>query len=225
MLAVLLPIAGMACGHGQGPSTTLTGSPQAIPASPAANVAVKTVGGVRLYARGGAWDGLPANLGSTVTPVAVRIENHSGVPIELVYERFALVVANGRTFHPLPLLPLFDPSRSIPSLQPTYQPAGFFIAPRLARTYPRLPAWRSGLARDESLYRLDYRKWTVGLPSRDVLLKGLPEGVLQDGGAISGFLYFDGDARGQHDLTFQADLIAGDWEQRVALIEIPFRIQ
>jgi hypothetical protein len=225
MMVALLPIVVMACGHGQGRPTTVAGSPQALPASPVANVAVKTVSGVRLYARGGGWDGLPANIGSTVMPVAVRIENHSGVPIELVYERFALVIADGRAFHPLPLLPLFDGSAAISSLQPTYQPAGFFIAPRLAPTYPHLPSWRSSLARDESLYRLDYRKWTDGLPSRDVLLKGLPEGVLQDGGVISGFLYFDGDARGQHDLTFQADLIAGDWERRVALIEIPFRIQ
>jgi hypothetical protein len=222
----LLPIAVTACAHGQGSSKTAADdSPQAIPAGPGANVAVRTVEGVRLYARGDAWDGSPANLGSTVTPLAVRIENRSGGPIELVYERFALVAADGREFYPLPLLPLSHPSPAAVSLQPTYQPAGFFIAPRFARTYPRLPAWQSRLVRDESLYRLDYRKWSDGLPSADMLLKGLPEGVLEDGGSISGFLYFDGEARGQRDLTLQADLSAGDGERRVALIEIPFRIQ
>lgn len=160
-----------------------------------------------------------------MTPLAVRIENHSGGPIELIYERFALVATDGREFHPLPLLPLSGRSAATVSLQPAYQPAGFFVAPRFAPTYTRLSAWRNGLARDESLYMLQYRKWGDGLPSPDVLLKGVPEGVLEDGGSISGFLYFDGEARGQHDLTFQADLTAGDWERRVALIEIPFRIQ
>jgi hypothetical protein len=206
ILVALLPIAVAACGQGQGMSKTAAdGSPQAISATPAPNVAVRTVGGVRLYARGDAWEGSPANLGSTVTPLAVRIENHSGGPIEL--------------------LPLSHPSPAVASLQPTYRAAGFFIAPRFARTYPRLPVWQSSLVRDESLYRLDYRKWSDGLPSADVLLKGLPEGILQDGGSISGFLYFDGEARGQRDLTLQADLPAGDGERRVALIEIPFRIQ
>lgn len=224
MLGALLLVA-PTCGHDQRMSVAAQASPQAIPASPASNVAVMDVAGVRLYARGEAWDGSPANLGATVTPLAVRIENHSGGPIELVYDHFALVAADGREFHPLPLLPLSGRSAATSSLTPAYQPADFFIAPRFAPTYSRLPAWRSALARDESLYMLDYRKWSDGLPSPDVLLKGLPEGVLEDGGAISGFLYFDGEARRQGDVTFQADMIAGNGERRMALIEIPFRLQ
>jgi len=213
-----------ACGHAPGISGAAQGSPQAIPAAPAPNVAMMSAGGVRLYARGDAWDGAPANLGAMVTPLAVRIENHSGGPIELLYDRFALVAADGRQFHPLPLLPLSARPGAPAPLQPAYQPAGFFIAPRFAPAYTRLPAWRSALARDESLYRLDYGKWGAGPPSLDVLTKGLPEGMLADGGAISGFLYFEREARGHHDLTFQADLTAGDWKRHVALIEIPFRI-
>ena len=226
MLGLLLSLLVLpACAHDPGMSAGTQSSPQAIPAGPTPNVAVMNVGGVRLSARGDAWDGTPASLGARVTPLAVRIENHSGGPIELLYDRFALVAADGREFHPLPLLPLSGRPGSAAPLQPAYQPAGFFIAPSFAPAYTRLPAWRSHLARDESLYRLDYRKWSDGLPSPDVLSKGLPEGVLEDGGAISGFLYFDREARDHHDLTFQADLTAGDWERRVALIEIPFRIQ
>ena len=214
-----------ACAHAPSLSAAGPGGPQAIAATPSPNVAVMNAGGVRLYARADAWDGAPANLGATVTPLAVRIENHSGGPIELLYDRFALVAEDGREFHPLPLLPLTGRSGAAAPVQPAYQPAGFFIAPKFAPAYGGLPAWRSQLARDESLYRFDYRKWGDGLPSPDLLVKGLPEGVLEDGGAISGFLYFEREAAGHHDLTFQADLTAGDWQRRVALIEIPFRIQ
>jgi len=152
------------CAHDPGMAAA-QGSPQAIPAGPTPNVAVMNEGGVRLYARGDAWDGTPTNLGATVTPLAVRIENHSGGPIELLYDRFALVAADGREFHPLPLLPLSGRPGSAP-LRPAYQPAGFFIAPKFAPAYTRLPPWRSTLARDESLYRLDYRKWGDGCRPR-----------------------------------------------------------
>jgi hypothetical protein len=214
-------LAAPACAHRR-PEVAVTA--QAIPATPGPEVAVVNADGVRIYTSGDAWNGIPASLGSTVTPLAVRIENHSGGPIRLVYERFALVTAGGREFHPLPLLPL-TASSAVGPLQPTFQPAGFFVAPRFAAAYGSLPRWHAALPRDESLYRLDYRQWPAGLPSQDMILKGLPEGVLEDGGSISGFLYFDHQARDYHEVTFRADFTAGDWERRVALIEIPFRIQ
>lgn len=182
------------------------------------------VDGVRVLARGGSWHGSPADLGADVTPIEVRIENTSGSPVRLLYEKFALVAESGRVFYPLPVLPLFTPATKMDSVQPSYASDRFFVAPRLQDAYRTLPAWRDVLPRDESLYRLDYEKWTKNLPTAEIIDKALPEGVLGNGGSVSGFLYFDGEARGQHELLFQANVDDSSGRERIAVITIPFRV-
>lgn len=187
--------------------------------------ALEVVGGVRFSADGNAWRGFPVNLGSDVTPIEVRIHNHSGKPIRLVYERFALVAENGREFYALPLFPLSGESDKTKVLSPIYPSEKFFVAQRLRGVYQTLTPWPNPLPRDESLYRQDLKKWDEDLPTLDMLEKGMPEGVLADGGTIRGFLYFDGDARHEHKLVLTADVSESDRERRVALIKIPFRIE
>lgn len=53
--------------------------------------------GVRLLADGDAWRGSPSDLEQSLTPVAVRLENHSGRPLSVKYEHFELV--GGSRFH------------------------------------------------------------------------------------------------------------------------------
>lgn len=218
--SILLLVAGAGCGYAVTPA----------PRDPTdaawrtGGAAVMVVDGVRLLARGGAWRGVPTDLGADVTPIEVRIENASGKPIRLLYERFALVARNGRTFHPLPLLPLAAGSAKVTPVQPTYASDRFFVAPRLRTAYLSLPAWPEPLPRDESLYRFDYGKWGKSLPTAEIIDKGLPEGVLANGGTVTGFLYFDGEARGEHELIFQANVDDSDGQNRVASITIPFRL-
>jgi len=220
LASIALITAASSCGYG------VTPPPRDPPDADwtAGGAAVMNVKGVRLLARGGAWRGTPANLGADVTPIEVRIENASGKPIRVLYERFALVAGDGRTFYPLPLLPLAAGTAKMPAVQPAYADDHFFVAPRLRTAYVTLPVWGHTLPQDESLYRLDYQKWNQHLPTPNIIDEGLPEGVLANGGTVSGFLYFDGEARGEHDLVFQADVEDSDGDARVALITIPFRL-
>src|SRR4051794_1750294 len=85
-LAVATLLAG--CGHGQlrpaESATTVPGAP---------DYAASEVDGVRVAAAGTGWDGRPTDLGQRMTPVKVRIVNHSGKPLRVLYEDFVLAGA------------------------------------------------------------------------------------------------------------------------------------
>ena len=58
-----------------------------------------------------------------------------------------------------------------------------------------------------------------------MLRMGLPEGVLADGGEISGFLYFEDANKHESRMTFRADIDDGQHGGQLAEIKIPFRVQ
>lgn len=211
----------LACGHGG--KLVPEKSAQVILGAETAAVAV--VDGVRCSANGDAWQGTPKDLTSEVIPVKVRIKNNSGRPIALLYERFSLVGKKGRQYFPVPLVPIPADADSGRPLRPVYAAEKFFVAPKLRNVYRTLEPWPNPFDRNDVLYRRNYAKWGDDLPSRDMLERGMPEGVLGDGGTISGFLYFDGAAAREDRLLFKADVNEGNGDERVALIEIPFRVE
>jgi hypothetical protein len=219
-LLVTWAIAG--CGHGR----MLPGSAaRVVPGAPSAAVAEDN--GVRVAANGDDWSDRPEDLPDRLTPVKVRIVNKSGRPIRILYESFALTGARGRLYRPLPLIPVQHqhPVDSAGTLRPIFAAANFFVAPRYHDIYPSLPAWSEPLPRDPDFSQEQYRRWHDDLPTREMQRLGLPEGVLGDGGQISGFLYFENVTGREARLTFDADLDDGQTGVQVALIEIPFRVE
>ena len=53
----------------------------------------------------------------------------------------------------------------------------------------------------------------------------MSEGVLADGGVISGFLYFESPLGHEDRVTFEADLNGTDGQATVAAVKIPFRVE
>jgi hypothetical protein len=208
-----------ACGHGRlvpAPSATL------VPGAPGAAFLVE--GGVRCSADVEAWQGRPGDLPTSVTPVKVRIVNSSGKPIRLLYQDFVLVGKSGRRYPVVPLLPL-DPDDQAPRLDPIYASNNFFVAPRFHDVYQGLDAWSKPLGRDDDLYEREYHRWGPEPRSRQALRMGMPEGVLGDGGVISGFLYFESPLGREDRVTFEAELDDGAGGDTVAAVKIPFRVQ
>jgi hypothetical protein len=196
-----------------------------IPGAPTAAVAEEN--GIRLAADGDDWSGRPADLPERLTPVKVRIVNHSGRPVQILYERFALTPAHGHAHYPLPPVPLEDqhPPDGFGTLLPIYASASFFVAPLLHQIYPSLEPWRLALPRDPDYYQRQYARWPDQLPTREMQRMGLPEGVLADGGQISGFLYFENVTGSHQRLELQAALEDGEKDGPVANLEIPFRVE
>jgi hypothetical protein len=102
-------------------------------------------------------------------------------------------------------------------------PRGFQLAPhyriRIEDTSrPRHP-WNY----DE--YTPQYNHWALPLPTEDMLAKGIPEGVLEPKGHISGFFYFDKLPENIERLTFEADLVNAQTGDLFGTVRIPFLVK
>lgn len=210
------------CGHGR-----MVPAPGARVIPDAPSFAVVERDGVRLAASGDDWAVPPKDLESVLTPVRVRIVNHSGHSLRVLWGRFTLAGAHGREYRPLPPIPLLHehPRDRVGTVRPYYAPASFFVRPVYRDVYPSIPPWPTRLATDDQFYQHQYALWDGDLPTREMQSRALPEGVLADGGQISGFLYFENAAHREGKLSLQADLRDGDTDAEIASIAIPFRVR
>ena len=213
--AVLLLAVG--CGHSK-----LIPAPSAARVPGAPGAAFLVLGVIGCSADAQAWQGQAVELPDSVTPVKVRVANSSGRPIGLLYQDFALVGQNGHRYLPIPVLPL-DPDTQSTRLDPIYASSKFFVAERFHDVYQGVDPWPQPLRRDDELYETQYRRWGQR-PSTDVVRMGMPEGVLGEGGVISGFLYFE---RPVHEdrVTFEAEFDSSEGPDTIALVKIPFWVE
>lgn len=196
---------------------TVAGAPEA---------AAEEIGGLRVSAEGDDWSANPVDLSSHLTPVKVRIVNHSGAPARIEYAQFTLVGGHGHVYRAIPVVPLEHetPRDGAGTIHPIYAASKFFVAPRYHDLYPTLPAWPRPLERVDT--DSGEARWAQGLPTHAMERMGLPEGVLDDGGEISGFLYFENATKWESRITFEADIADGRYGDReLAEIEIPFRVE
>jgi hypothetical protein len=184
---------------------------------------VSAAGGVRCFAEVDAWPDRP-ELPGFVTPVKIRVVNMSGKAIRLLFEGFVLTGKGGREYHPIPVVPI-DPVASSAQVSPAYDSWNFFVAPLIQGSYPTLQPWPRPLIRDQSFYERQYRRWGRKRPPMEVIRMALPEGVLQDGGVVTGFLFFESPLRREKRVVFEAEFVESDEPETVASIKIPFRIE
>lgn len=216
-LGPILLLLAVGCGHAR-----LTPAPAAARVPGAPGAAFLVVDGVGCSADAQAWQG-GGELPDTVTPVKVRVVNSSGRAIRLLYQDFALVGTHGHKYLPVPVLPLAPDAESA-RLDPIYASSKFFVAERFHDIYQGVDVWPQPLGRDEDVYETQYRRWGRDRPSSDVVRMGIPEGVLGDGGIISGFLYFERPDH-EHEVTFDAEFDNSEGQATVASVKIPFRVE
>jgi hypothetical protein len=182
-LAVALVAAGCASNAELAPAPGTSALP-----APEVGAAAITAG-VRLEARTDIWTGRPAALGQEFTPILVSITNRSHRPLMVRYKDFNLMTPAGAAYA---AMPPFRINGSINVIRPYYHPRGFLVAPYLA---PYYDGWRAydGFPRfDDSYFNTYYPYFRrVRLPTPDMLRAALPEGVLRQGGTVTGFLYFE----------------------------------
>jgi hypothetical protein len=195
------------------------------------SAAVAEAHGVRLVADGAAWEGRPSNLERRLTPVEVRLENHSGRPLRIRYELFD--VEGGTRFHyaAIPPLSLDEVSAgSSPICGASYLPRGWhrpwgWDRRGWGRAPWRQPGWYNPYYDPfyDPFYR-PYIRCEEPLPTQDMLEQALPEGTLQDGGTVSGFLYFQGVAEREKLATLKAQLVDARTGEPFGELSIPFQV-
>lgn len=199
-----------------------------------ASAARASASGVVLVADGAAWKGTPEDLERSLTPVFVRLENDSGRPLRLQYGDFALVGRESRfRYAALPLLTLGNTVASAPpegrgrvglylgvgsgwgygpyGRYGRYGQRGPFVGP-YNPFYPD-PYYYGGYRCEEPL------------PTQDMLEQALPEGTLEAGGRVQGFLYFQGVAERESQVVLQARLVDANTGEPFGTLDIPFQVQ
>ncbi|MCP3105301.1 hypothetical protein LZ198_41180 [Myxococcus sp. K15C18031901] len=235
------------------PSATLKPTLEAQTLQNNQDTAVTEVAGVKLMADGSAWKGSPSDLSDTLTPVYVRIDNHSGRTLRIRYSEFALVGAqSGFRYSALSPLSLRQGYASVePSsleegtggsghvsvgvgVVPAYGPRyyghgrGFY-----GRGFYGGGGWTGPYFGPYPYYGPyyygygpygGYPYYEEPLPTRDMLQRALPEGTLPDGGTVQGFVYFQGIAHREPGVRLQAQLVDANSGETLGTLDIPFQV-
>jgi hypothetical protein len=106
--------------------------------------------------------------------------------------------------HPKPPRePITPPRENVPP----FRHKGFYVAPNVEPLYPDIAAWPYFYPWDGTYYDRLYAEWPRTLPSADMVNQALPAGVLDQGGSISGFLYFQKVVNREQRVQFEMKLV------------------
>lgn len=220
--------AGLLAGCAQ--HTSLKPSPAAeSTVAPSGHVAaVESESGVRVSVIPRSWPG-DIGISSAVTPVKVRIENHSNNRVMIRYSEIALVGPRGKVHAALPPHDI-DASVYQPRLRPGFSPVttpgvvgrGFGVAPLYGPLYPGLPTATGNFFYDPFYYSHFGDFWrSVELPTPAMVQQALPEGSIAPGGIVEGFLYFQRVNPDVPRVRFRMDIFNADRGTEIGSVEIP----
>jgi hypothetical protein len=180
--------------------------------------------GVHLVVNGNAWRGYPVDLADVISPVEASIQNHSGKPLSIRYKDFSLTNESGFQSSALPPYTMNGTTAQAyaPIVSPGFQFGSFWIAPYYYPVFgPDLDIWPGDFPYDPDYYQTYFGYWPGSLPTRSMLEQAIPEGVIGDGGHISGFLYFPRVKKEIRDVRFEFQLVDAKTKQEIGKIEIP----
>jgi hypothetical protein len=202
------------------------------------HVAVTQVQGVQMAVDGTAWRGEPMNLPELLTPVHISIDNLGQVPLRLTYRDFGIAGETGMRYTAIPPLQAQVPNSqrdtapgairlslaAYPAapqhVAPRFHHHHFYVAPYYGWYYPGYPTWAAPFPYE---YYGPY-SWPQQLPSQDMIAEALPEGVLQPGGHVDGFLYFQGVYGREEHVRFDMRLVDANSGATVGTAYIPLRV-
>jgi hypothetical protein len=211
------------------PEARLQPLPEARSLAGDTSAAMAEAHGVRLVADGAAWDSYPKNLERRLTPVEVRVENHSGRPLSIRYEFFDVEGASRFHYAAIPPLSLDEVTdNGSPICTAGYWPRsyrwGWYGRGWEPRPWRR-PDWSNPFYDPYyDPYWSPYVRCEEPLPTRDMVEQALPEGTLEDGGTVAGFLYFQGVAEREKQVTLQAELVDARTGEHFGRLSIPFQV-
>ncbi|MDQ3191544.1 MAG: hypothetical protein M3Q58_08120 [Bacteroidota bacterium] len=190
--------------------------------------ATASVAGVRVIVQAQAWDGTTV-LKDHITPLRVTINNNSGKSIKVNYMDFVLVSSDGEQFAALPPYEIEDsiqdlsPRANHDIITPDFFYEGFSIAPYYFPRYEGIDAFDGNFHYSPDYHDNYYHYWAeIPLPTIEMLQQALPEGVIQDKGKVTGFLYFEVVPDNIQQINFKMNVVDSENENRLGTLTIPF---
>lgn len=218
--SLALAVAALACTH----TRELVPGPGAQTAPGHPRTAEETIEGVHVLVDSDAWRSSPVR--EVLSPVRVTLENGTARALRVSYGQFTLGGPSGFRLAALPPYQVVaqDVAASGATVPPGFVGQNYFVAPWAARYYRGVAPWYGPFPYDPVYYNRWYGAWPPNLPNDEVLRHALPEGVLQPGGKVSGFLYFKDQPPGTA-LTFYAALVDGNSGEAFGTVAIPFTVK
>ena len=180
--------------------------------------------GVTLVAAAEGWHDQPSIL-DDVTPLWVWIENGSGRPVQVRPANFRLVESSGRQYGALSLDDV--EGEALVSASPGF---GIDIPRPYTPYYPGFDVYPPDAGYDSELGYGDYGGSyegvvTVPLPTSKMLQRALPQGTLDPGGYVGGYLYFPmvSDEQSRR-LVLTYDLVDAETGESLDIVELSFRV-
>lgn len=208
-------------------TTNLEPAPSARQVAGVEDAAAARQSGVNMLVQAGIWPGGPG-VAEEVTPLRVKIENDSAQPLRINYKEFTLVGPDGKVYRALPPFRIDGEVATSPTGGPIAAPAfgygGFAVARPYGPIYPGIGISPSPFLVDPFYYDRYYGYWRqTELPTQEMLSLAIPEGVLQPGGEVSGYLYFEKVPEEERlRLKYRANLVNAESGVNFARVTIPF---
>lgn len=206
------------------PTRQLVPAPGAQLAPGQPRTAEETVEGVHVVVESDAWRSSPVR--EVLSPVRVTLENGSPHALRVSYGQFTLGGPSGFRLAALPPYQVVaqDVAASGAAVPPGFVGQNFLVAPWAARYYRGVAPWYGPFPYDPVYYNRWYGAWPTNLPNDEVIRHALPEGVLQPGGKVTGFLYFKDQPAGTA-LSFYAALVDANSGESFGTVAIPFTVK
>jgi len=182
-----------------------------------------------------------------VTPVHIILENHGNAPIRIRYSDFSLTTDDGKKFAVLPPFELRETeampmavARTGDLIEPKWKSARFEVGLAYSPLYQRrmdrkgaeiqpsdlpLETTKFPLDYDSAYYNGYYRSWSQAdedLPTRNMQQQALPEGILQPGGRLDGFMYFQNVPSNAQRVVLREEVVNASTGQMLDTLELPF---
>lgn len=230
--AALFPLALSACVHQA--SLKPDPSAQSLPGNP--QTALAEAGGVRVLASGESWKTQDSQSSDRLTPIEIRVENHSGRTLQISHEDFSLNGDTGTSYGAIAATPGNEQigKTRLSSLAPDarYQRMSIYVpvtatcdqqrlvdAPYLAYSYagPTPPVGLQPYVPEA--YDAACRSKTP-----QTLAGALPEGTLPDGATTSGIVYFQGLGKRESSVRLNVSLVDSSNRQPLGQVSIPLSV-
>jgi len=216
----------VALAHGLGAVPPAGGQEKAPILDPESNRA--EAAGVTVSVDADAWP-LDEPLDPGVEPFRLEIRNRSGRSLQLRYDQVALVGASGDRYAVVPLHDVLlagteseygEPLVKID--KPKFGQISFRIAPGYSEIFPNSETFPSHFDDDREYARFHERQFDPALePTVQMFERLLPEGVIDDGGLASGFLYFADVDPWEPGLTLELRLVDAEDGLRFGTVTVP----
>lgn len=193
--------------------------------------AVGRTAGVTVVADADAWRAFPRHIGVAI-PMRVRIQNDSGHPLLIRYRDFALQAPTGERL--AAVRPMDIRGRTWVTLDYGYPGpyaggSGFYVGggPAYGPYYGGPWGWGGWGGYGGWGGWGGWGYWAppsvpVELPTQDMLVRAIPEGVLQPGATVDGFIYFETVPKDVESVTFTYQLLDANSREVLGTVQIPF---